>query len=258
MAETATTVDKDKKQRSPSYPFISLEQAVERARKLWAKENNHAATVSDAAKHWGYKAKSSGALLTISALKQFNLAEVVGSGAGRKVRLTALAKRILLDEIKDSPSRVTAIKEAALGPKLYAELFNKWGASSLPSDESFRTYLRLDRGFNETVIQTVMTDYKATLSFAKLSDSDKMSPAVEDKDDRFNTAGGHMEGTPQPKPSSGQDGVLSLSVPYGAKGSVLTVQVKLAGERLKPAHIAKVRRYLELAESDLTEDAGDE
>jgi hypothetical protein len=47
--------------------------------------------------------------------------------------------------------------------------------------------------------------------------------------------------------------MLSLTVPYGGKGSVLTVQVRLAGERLKPSHIAKVRRYLELAESDLIE-----
>jgi hypothetical protein len=29
----------------------------------------------------------------------------------------------------------------------------------------------------------------------------------------------------------------------------------LAGERLKPAHIAKVRRYLELAEADLTDES---
>jgi hypothetical protein len=59
-----------------------------------------------------------------------------------------------------------------------------------------------------------------------------------------------------PKPAG--DGVLSLSVPFGAKGSVLSVSVTLAGERLKPAHIAKVRRYLELAEMDLSEDAADE
>ena len=43
-------------------------------------------------------------------------------------------------------------------------------------------------------------------------------------------------------------GLMSLSVPY-AKGNI-TVQVKVSGEALKPYHLARVRKYLELAEED--------
>lgn len=43
-------------------------------------------------------------------------------------------------------------------------------------------------------------------------------------------------------------GVFSLSVPY-AKGHI-AVQVRVTGETLKPSHLAKVRKYLELAEND--------
>ena len=50
------------------------------------------------------------------------------------------------------------------------------------------------------------------------------------------------------------EGGLFLTVPY--KGKNLTVQVSVEGERLNRDHVAKVRKYLELAEEDLGE-AGD-
>ena len=43
-------------------------------------------------------------------------------------------------------------------------------------------------------------------------------------------------------------GLMFLSVPY-AKGNI-TVQIKVSGEALKPYHLARVRKYLELAEED--------
>ena len=53
-----------------------------------------------------------------------------------------------------------------------------------------------------------------------------------------------------------QSGTLSLTLPYGGAGGELTVQVRLVGERLTRSHLAKVRRYLQLAEDDLPEDEG--
>jgi hypothetical protein len=44
------------------------------------------------------------------------------------------------------------------------------------------------------------------------------------------------------------EGVFSLIVPF-AKGSI-RVQVTVTGEALTKAHLARVRRYLELAETD--------
>ena len=51
-------------------------------------------------------------------------------------------------------------------------------------------------------------------------------------------------------------GVFSMSVPF-AKGSI-NVQVRVVGDALKPAHLARVRKYLELAEQDWeSEESGD-
>jgi len=50
------------------------------------------------------------------------------------------------------------------------------------------------------------------------------------------------------------DGVFSLTVPF-AKGSI-SVQVRVVGDALKPTHLARVRKYLELAEQDWEAEAG--
>lgn len=44
------------------------------------------------------------------------------------------------------------------------------------------------------------------------------------------------------------DGVFSLNVPF-AKGTI-AVQVRVTGDAISPAHLARVRKYLELAESE--------
>lgn len=44
------------------------------------------------------------------------------------------------------------------------------------------------------------------------------------------------------------EGVFSLNVPF-AKGSI-SVQVRVTGDAISPAYLARVRRYLELAEQE--------
>ena len=51
------------------------------------------------------------------------------------------------------------------------------------------------------------------------------------------------------------EGAFSLSVPF-AKGTI-SVQVRVTGDAMRPSHLARVRKYLELAESDWAAD-GDE
>ena len=89
--------------RSPAYPSINIDEAVERARVLYEKEGEHPALVRTAAAHWGYKPKSSGGLMVISALKAYGLLIDEGSGADRKVRLSDDGIAIVQDEREISP-----------------------------------------------------------------------------------------------------------------------------------------------------------
>ena len=167
--------------RSPAYPGIGLETAIKRARDLYAQEKMNAVPVTIAVKRWGFKEKSSGGLVTTAALKNFGLLKDSGTGKDRKLQLTDEARRILLDTRQDSHERDLLIKEAALKPKIHDTIWKKWGID-LPSDDTLRHALIFDWAFNENSVRDLIKEYKDTIRFAKLIESDTMSPGDGDKD----------------------------------------------------------------------------
>lgn len=179
-----------KKNRSPAYPFISLKKALERAQEFYTAQRQHPAPMRVAVSLWGYAPKSSGGQQTIAALKQFGLMQDQGSGEDRSVVLTELALRILRDQRDPSPERDSAIRSAALLPKAHVFIRERWGPS-LPADASMLFTLQQDRGYTETAAKELISEYKATIAFAKLDGSDKISaddsvPAPEDDDEDRN------------------------------------------------------------------------
>lgn len=173
-------VEARKKERSPSYPAIDLEKALQRAKELREKESRHFAPVSAIVQHWGYSPKSSGGIVTLSALRKYGLIEEQGSSESRQARISNLALKILLDERPGSRERLDAIQEAALNPDIHAELWQEFGGS-LPSDENLRYQLRIQRRFSDTAANEFIKQFKRTLVFAKILDSDTLSEQDEDK-----------------------------------------------------------------------------
>jgi hypothetical protein len=165
------------RERSPAYPFIALGEALERARQFNKIERKNSAPVHVAVKHWGYKEKSSGGLQTIAALKTFGLMDDVGSGRERKVKLSDFGLQIVQDERLDSPERDNLIKRAALMPKIHSSLWNKYRAE-LPSPDNLAHELKTVYKFNPSVIANFVKEYRDTISFAKLTDSDRVSSEV--------------------------------------------------------------------------------
>lgn len=175
---------KGTKLRSPAYPGINLETAIKRADGLYKKERRNAVPFSVAVSHWGFGAKSSGGLVTVAAMKSFGLLEDVERGpAGRVVKLTDLAYQILLDERPDSADRAASIKRAALMPKIHAGIWEKYGTTSEVSDANLKHDLVFSSKFNENTVDEFIKEYKETIRYAKLSDSDSISVGAEDKDD---------------------------------------------------------------------------
>jgi hypothetical protein len=179
--------------RSPLFPFITLGKAIDRAKEFYAKERRNAAPVGVAASHWGYGPKSSGGIQTVSAMKQYGLMEETGDEKVRTVKLTEMALRIILDVRPESQERNEAIKTAALKPKMHSEIWTKW-RNELPSDDTFRTYLILDRKFNEVGANSLMAVYKDAIALAKLGGSDRLPEGAQDKDDNKQLPpGGRMQ-----------------------------------------------------------------
>src|SRR6266853_1921866 len=118
MSKTDESDDK-RRERSPSFPFISLAKAIERARTMADSHKRSAARLGTVGETRGYAPKSSGLLQTAAALKAFGLLEDIGRGEERKLQLSELAWRILHDTRPGAKEQ--AIREAALRPKMIAE-----------------------------------------------------------------------------------------------------------------------------------------
>lgn len=174
------TDDKAKKERSPSFPFIALGKAVSRASVLFEKHKREAARLSAIAPTWGYGAKSSGLLQTVAALKQFGLVEDFGSGDDRKVQLSELGRRLLIDERPGA--KEAALREAAVRPRLIAEYVDRW-VPDRPSDAHCISELQFDRGFTADAAKLFVKVFDDTVSYANLAANDSLSdnPISDDK-----------------------------------------------------------------------------
>jgi hypothetical protein len=175
------------KERSPNFPFISLGRALERAQQLYKHEKRGAAPFKVVAEHWGYSPSSSGALQTAGALKQYGLLADEDGGKERKLRLTEIALRILIDTREDSTERDQLKRQAALMPPVAAEVYKLY-PDALPSDATLHHYLALERGFNPDTAMRVIRILKenegvarfaseATASAAERTEKDSPSPA---------------------------------------------------------------------------------
>ena len=180
-------VESRKKDRSPNFPFISLEAALDRARAFYEEERRGAAPVARVAKHWRCSPSSSGLLQTVAALKSYGLVGDEGSGADRRLRLTDAALRILLDTRPDSPERAELIKRAALSPSISTEVHGNW-PDGLPSEDTLSHYLIFERGFSPQNAARAVKILKENQRLASLDQVDPLSLCLTDGGD----AGGQL------------------------------------------------------------------
>lgn len=179
MSEQATVGAKKPKGRSPLYPAINLETAIQRARQIYEKERRHATPVTTIVAHWKYSSLNGPAAQALAALKKYGLMEDEGAGQDRKAKLSALAEVILVHP--DEDSRKDAVQEAALMPTLHRELWERYHLE-LPSDSNLHWELTHDRGFTETGATEFIRVYRATIAFAQLGSRVAESTPADDED----------------------------------------------------------------------------
>lgn len=108
------------------------------------------------------------------------MAATEGSGSSRKAGLSKDGLAIILDDDPDSTERRNLIKKAALKPTIHAELWRRY-EGLLPSDATLRTYLTRDRSFSRSGADELIREFKSTIEFAKLLESDSVGDAAEDE-----------------------------------------------------------------------------
>lgn len=141
--------------RSPNYPAIGLQEGIDRIRKVHEQQNRTPELRDVVAMHLGYNSLNGAALKVLSALIKYGLFENAGEG---QLQVSDRAIRILFPE--NDSERVNAIKEAAVAPKLFADINERWD-DKVPTDESLRAYL-IRRQFANSAIDSVIQSYKGT------------------------------------------------------------------------------------------------
>ena len=174
QAEGAAPPAAAKKDRSPSFPFITLTKAVDRTRELYTAAKRHEMRLPDAAAAMNYGAKSSGAIQTLAALIAYGLVEDSGSGEGRKFKVSDLGFKVLEDQRPGA--RESALAQAATAPKLIAEYMPLWG-DGRPADGICISELRIDRGFSDVGAASFLRVFDDAMTYAKAGVSDKASDA---------------------------------------------------------------------------------
>ena len=193
MENDSNRAEKKQRTRSPAYPAIDLEQAIEKASILWKRASRHPVQADVVVTFWGYDKGSSSGLSALSALKKFGLVEDFGKGEGRQVKLTDLGISLVFNPDVNSETYTSKLKQAALLPSIHEELWTKY-EGNLPHDTVIEHYLVVDRRFNEQYVKSFIDDFRKTLSFAKL----QMGDIVAEQEI---TSGIQTSGSVQPVPT---------------------------------------------------------
>ena len=153
---------KPKRLRSPNYPAFPLSDAISKIQILWDKDGKPGAHRTVILKHLGFNSESGSALRNLSALKMFNLT----SENNRHIVLTDTALDILLYS-HDKNIYYRSLKESALNPAIYNELYNKY-IDGLPSNDALKSELIREYNFNPNVVDKFINGFKSTLEYAGL------------------------------------------------------------------------------------------
>ena len=155
--------------RSPAYPALSLRSSVAKAGVIHETHRRAVAAEDVVKRAMGYDTATSHGTRAISALIQYGLIEPVGAGGARRLKLSDSFLNILLRGDGD-PERARLLREAALRPTVYREMFARWGGT-LPADGEISNFLLFERRFNPHVVAQLVRDFRDTHAFAGLDAS---------------------------------------------------------------------------------------
>ena len=160
-----------RKERSPTYPKMPLDEALELTRKLHAKAGRANIRPEVALGPLGYSSLNGAALGTIATLKQYGLIERDSSGS---LSVSPLSIKLIhpLSSVQESEAR----KEAALRPKIFLDIFQ--GGYHDCSEEVLANHL-IQIGFTPDGARRAAAVYKRTTEFAGVSPDTNMRSGTQ-------------------------------------------------------------------------------
>jgi hypothetical protein len=213
-----------KRQKSRDYPAVSLRKAVDFARMIYEKDRWAESPASVAVKHMGYSGLNGGSRTALSALKKFGLVEYLGSGDNLKVRLSDLAKRIILPV--NQTEQGTGVWEALDRPAIYSEIFKTFPDRKLPSDDTLAARLEREFGLQHGAVASFISDLKASLDFARSFDVPAPSHVQVSKETEVEDEGADY--APLDSQSAGRDVQRIMKIPMPGSATYIMLPEALS------------------------------
>lgn len=231
------------KERSPNYPAISLEEAIKRAQVLFKTASRTAVAPLVAVKGWGYTGLNGVSRTRLAALRHYGLTEVDKTG---NVKLSRRGLTFAMRSA-DSPEYIDAIKEAALTPTIFRDLYETRNGVS---DEALRHYLVVEKKFSPDGARRVLETYRSTIEFANLGGDRYTDDTEEEFDVEQKTRQDSHQDSYQEKPRQSSEGAFVEQYRWPLSGGV-TAEVTFRGNRVTLRELELLREYLLLAEKAL-------
>jgi hypothetical protein len=237
--------------RSPNYPGLSLEAALDAVRKLHKEDGTAPVPQETLAKFAGHGKMSGPARSKIAGIRQYGLIE--GAGAG-KVRVSDRALPLFFHQPSDREYQQT-LKDLALAPALFSQLFTQYAQAS---EATIRLHLVRDRKFSEEGAKRLASIFKDTIAFAKLGTTSYNSPGSEADHEDKDSHGGDQDlpaVSQEPLRRTGSNvlptvDASALSLDYLLGG----IPAKLSFARQPSARaIQRLIAYLQLLKEDIEE-----
>lgn len=171
------------RKKSPRAPSIPLDEAIERATRIYEKERRHPVPVDVVAQDMGYKNSKNGAALSaIASLRYYGLLDRPEEGK------LSVSKDV--ETYKFAPQEQTRREMLIrwLGtPTVFSELLEKF-KEGLPSDATLKFEL-IQRGFSPTTADACLAVFRRSVDFARFFEvNSTMSVPVDDNPE------GNLEG----------------------------------------------------------------
>ena len=162
--------------RSPAFPVVPLETALERLAEFEEHYKRSPARPEKVGEAWSIKNKAYADRIA-AAPRYFGLLEYQGSAKDRSIVISDEGRKYLRAHQEETKQEVR--KAAALRPKKIADFWSVWGTDR-PADAACLDDLIQNHGFSDGDAQDFLKVYDSTIAYARLSDSDKAPPDLQE------------------------------------------------------------------------------
>jgi hypothetical protein len=230
MADTAENVTQ--RDRSPSFPVVGLKVAFERLVEFETYFKRSAARPEKVGDAWNITTKAYADRIA-AALRYFGLLEYQGAGKERTIAISEEGRKYLRAQQEETKREV--IKAAALRPKQMAECWELW-SNDRPADAACIDDLVQNRAFSVAGARDFLKVYDSTISYAGLTETDKVDPKLGDSAPEDAAESGFTSNPVWPKPPA---------APHLPQGKVKLMD----GERIVFTEESNPQNYLKLVAS---------